>query len=432
MGMSEIGKFLLKVRQEQQISIRYLAKLTGISHSEINKIENGERANPSPLNLKLIAKVLGINQIECFKIAGYIDSDVHETSVDDFSEFSNDEIEQIKAYAQFLKSQHKNTERNDSSTMKNGLKVASLFAGIGGICYGFKQAGAQIVWANEIDKDACKTYRHNFGDEYLVEGDIKEVDPHSIPDIDILNGGFPCQAFSVAGYRKGFDDERGNLFFEITRILEVKRPRAILLENVKNLESHDRGNTFRVIKEQLELLGYHVHHKVLNTMEYGNVPQNRERIYIVGFLSKEAYDKFTYPEPIPLTKNIHDIINIKEKKPLGLYYENSKYYPELAKTMTKKDTVYQWRRVYCRENKSNVCPTLTANMGTGGHNVPLILDDFGIRKLTPEECVGFQGFPEEFSFPNDIGNASKYKEAGNSVSVPVIKRIAENMIKAMS
>lgn len=429
--MSQIGDYLQKVRQEQQISIRRLAALTDISHSEINKIENGERTNPSPLNLKTIAKVLGINQIECFKIAGYIDPD-EKSSDDYFSDFSNEETEQIKAYAEFIHSQQKIKPKEDLNIMKNGFKVASLFAGIGGICYGFKQAGAQIVWANEIDKDACKTYRHNFGDKYLVEGDIKEVDPKTIPDIDILNGGFPCQAFSVAGYRKGFDDERGNLFFEITRILEVKKPKAILLENVKNLEGHDHGNTFKVIKEQLELLGYHVHKAVLNTMEYGNVPQNRERIYIVGFLSKEAYDKFTYPKEIPLTKNIHDIIDVTDKKPLGLYYENSKYYPELVKTMTRKDTVYQWRRVYCRENKSNVCPTLTANMGTGGHNVPLILDDFGIRKLTPEECVGFQGFPKEFSFPNDICNASKYKQAGNSVSVPVIKRIAENMIKAMS
>ena len=429
--MSQIGDYLQKVRQEQQISIRRLAALTDISHSEINKIENGERTNPSPLNLKTIAKVLGINQIECFKIAGYIDPD-EKSSDDYFSDFSDEETEQIKTYAEFIHSQQKIKPKEDLNIMKNGLKVASLFAGIGGICYGFKQAGAQIVWANEIDKDACKTYRHNFGDKYLVEGDIKEVDPNTIPDIDILNGGFPCQAFSVAGYRKGFDDERGNLFFEITRILEVKKPRAILLENVKNLEGHDHGNTFKVIKEQLELLGYHVHKAVLNTMEYGNVPQNRERIYIVGFLSKEAYDKFTYPKEIPLTKNIHDIIDVTDKKPLGLYYENSKYYPELVKTMTKKDTVYQWRRVYCRENKSNVCPTLTANMGTGGHNVPLILDDYGIRKLTPEECVGFQGFPKEFSFPNDICNASKYKQAGNSVSVPVIKRIAENMIKAMS
>lgn len=421
--MSEIGEYLFKARQEQQISIRYLAKLTGISHSEINKIENGERPNPSALHLKALADTLGLNQITCFKLAGYIDKHVREPSSNGFAE------EETRSAAGEPK---EFSVKDESITMSDSIKVASLFAGIGGICYGFKQAGAEIVWANEIDKDACKTYRHNFGGDYLVEGDIKLVDPNDIPDIDILNGGFPCQAFSVAGYRKGFDDERGNLFFEITRLLEVKRPKAILLENVKNLEGHDHGNTFKVIKEQLELLGYHVHHKVLNTMEYGNVPQNRERIYIVGFLSKEAYDRFTYPEEIPLTRTIHDVIDVTDKKPLGLYYHNSKYYPELKKTMTKKDTVYQWRRVYCRENKSNVCPTLTANMGTGGHNVPLILDDFGIRKLTPEECVGFQGFPAEFSFPDDICNASKYKQAGNSVSVPVIKRIAENMIKAMA
>ena len=172
------------------------------------------------------------------------------------------------------------------------IKVASLFAGIGGICYGFKQAGAKIVWANEIDRDACKTYRYNFGDSYLVEGDIKNIGPNDIPDIDILNGGFPCQAFSIAGYQKGFNDERGNLFFEIVRIIKVKKPRAILLENVKNLETHDNGNTFKVIKNELEKLGYHVHHKVLNTMDYGNVPQNRERIYIVGFLSKKSLWSF--------------------------------------------------------------------------------------------------------------------------------------------
>lgn len=429
--MSTIGDYIFEIRQKQQISIRYLAELTGVSHSEINKIENGERANPSPLHLKSIAGVLGINQVECLKKAGYIDDDAPGSLSELLSQCSPEEIDQIKAYAQFLHSKKEKTEKDDTQAMSNGLKVASLFAGIGGICYGFKQAGAQIVWANEIDKDACKTYRRNFGGSYLVEGDIKEVDPKTIPDIDILNGGFPCQAFSVAGYRKGFEDERGNLFFEIVRILKVKKPKAILLENVKNLEGHDSGNTFRVIKETLEAIGYHVHYKVLNTMEYGNVPQNRERIYIVGFRSKAAYERFEFPAPIKLTRTIHDIIDATEKKPLGLYYERSKYYPQLKEAMISKDTVYQWRRVYCRENKNNVCPTLTANMGTGGHNVPLILDDFGIRKLTPEECVGFQGFPKEFSFPDDICNASKYKQAGNSVSVPVIRRIAENIIEAL-
>lgn len=430
--MSNIGNYLLKIRQDQEISIRQLAKLTGISHSEINKIENGDRENPSPLHIKAIAKVFGISQIECLKIAGYIDEDAEYPLPSFLSDFSLEELEKIQSYAEFLRSNNKVEPKETQDIMKNNLKVASLFAGIGGICYGFKQAGAEIVWANEIDKDACKTYRHNFGDKYLVEGDIKLVDPNDIPDIDILNGGFPCQAFSVAGYRKGFEDERGNLFFEIERILKVKKPRAILLENVKNLEGHDHGNTYRVIKQHLEALGYHVHQRVLNTMEYGDVPQHRERIYIVGFLSEKAYDKFKYPDPIPLTKNIHSIIDVTEKKPLGMYYHNSKYYPELEKTMVNPNTVYQWRRVYCRENKSNVCPTLTANMGTGGHNVPLIIDNYGFRKLTPEECVGFQGFPPEFSFPDDISNASKYKQAGNSVSVPVIKRIAEEIVKALS
>jgi DNA (cytosine-5)-methyltransferase 1 len=430
--MSKIGDFLKQQREEQGISIRYLSKLTGISHSEINKIEEGERANPSPLHLKALATTLGINQILCFKIAGYIDDEVLENQkVLDLSEFTSDEIELINQYATFVKQQRKPVTETPVAT-GTPLSVASLFAGIGGICYGFNQAGAKVVWANEWDKDACKTYRHNFGGDYLVEGDIKQVNAEDIPDIDILNGGFPCQAFSIAGLRKGFEDERGNLFFEIERILRVKRPRAVLLENVRNLESHDNGNTFRVIREHLQALGYYVCHRVLNTMEYGNVPQHRERIYIVGFLDEEAYNRFEFPDAIPLTRTIHDIIDVTEKKPLGLYYDNSKYYPILRESMTNKNTVYQWRRVYCRENKSNVCPTLTANMGTGGHNVPLIIDDFGIRKLTPEECVGFQGFPEEFSFPSTISNASKYKQAGNSVSVPVIRRIAEKMIAALN
>lgn len=321
--------------------------------------------------------------------------------------------------------------------MGSKYKVGSMFAGIGGICLGFKQAGAEVVWANEIDRYACETYRLNFdGAPYLVEGDIHDLSPEDSVDLDILVAGFPCQAFSVAGYRKGFEDTRGTLFFEVLRIIKEKRPRAVFLENVKNLKGHDGGNTFKVIRECLIEEGYEVTDAVLNTMDYGNIPQNRERIYIVGFRKGDdgscpEMDHFRFPDPVKLDKGIRDIVDIHEEKETSLYYApDHKYYGELDKAMTNADTVYQWRRVYVRENKSNVCPTLTANMGTGGHNVPIIRDDFGIRKLTPDECVRFQGFPDDFRFP-PIANSHKYKQAGNSVSVPVIRRIADSIIGAM-
>ncbi|MEF9951769.1 MAG: DNA cytosine methyltransferase [Clostridium sp.] len=311
-------------------------------------------------------------------------------------------------------------------------RVGSMFAGIGGICLGFKLAGADIVWANEIDKYACVTYRTNFGDSYLVEGDIHSINTKTIPDIDILTSGFPCQAFSIAGYRKGFEDNRGNLFFETLRVIKDKKPRAFILENVKNLVGHDGGKTFTIIREALEDEGYFIRYKVLNSMEFGNVPQNRERIYVVGFLNKEECDKFYFPEPLELTKTIADIVN-KDKKVEEKYYytSGSKYYKDLNETVVNDNTLYQLRRVYIRENKSNVCPTLTANMGTGGHNVPLIKDRFGIRKLTPKECLAFQGYPDDYIIPERVSNGQLYKQAGNSVTVPVIKRIAENMIEVM-
>lgn len=307
-------------------------------------------------------------------------------------------------------------------------KVASLFAGVGGICLGFKNAGAEVIWANDMDKWACETYRNNFS-HTLQEAKIEDVKVSDVPDIDILTSGFPCTSFSIAGYQKGFEDEKsGHLFMETLRIIKAKQPRVIFLENVKNLVSHDKGNTFKVIKEALTDAGYYFRYQVLNTMEYGNIPQNRERIYIVGFKNKEECDKFYFPEPIPLTTTIQEIINPTEQKEDKFYYNNSKYYPMLEEAMTNRDTVYQWRRVYVRENKSKVCPTLTANMGTGGHNVPLVIDDYGFRKLTPKECFMMQGFPKTYKLPDKMANSHLYKQAGNSVTVTVIERIAENII----
>ena len=312
------------------------------------------------------------------------------------------------------------------------IRVASLFAGVGGICLGFQKAGYNVIWANEIDKKACRTYKANFGDNYLVEGDIRKIHTESIPDFEVLVAGFPCQAFSIAGYRKGFHDERGNLFFEILRIIREKRPRAIFLENVKNLENHDKGRTFSIIERELHKSGFMIKKQILNTSEYANIPQNRERIYIVGFRTEKDLEKFEFPLPTKLTKKIDDVIARNEQKPEKYYYrDTSPYYEMLRSSINNLGTVYQIRRVYIRENKNNVCPTLTANMGGGGHNVPIIKDKFGIRKLTPKECFAFQGFPDDFILPVDVSDTSLYKQAGNSVSVPVVYKIANQMRKAI-
>ncbi len=329
---------------------------------------------------------------------------------------------------------------------KNQYTVGSLFAGIGGICLGFKQAGFEVSWANEFDKNACKTYRANF-DHDIIENDIHNIDPSRLSIVDVVTSGFPCQAFSIAGYRKGFRDSRGDLFFETMRFIDAVKPKAFLIENVKNLTTHDNGNTFKVIKEYILHSGYSFIPKVLNSAEYGNVPQNRERIYIVGFRGEADYrgeidnknicsNAFEFPEPLPLTIKCHDLLQKYMNKEEYSYekYRNSnvKMYDMLHKFMTNNESVFQYRRIYVRENKSNVCPTLTANMGTGGHNVPLIKDKDEIRKLTPRECARLQGFPDSFILPErEVARGQLYKQMGNSVTVPVIKRIAHNMKAAL-
>ena len=318
--------------------------------------------------------------------------------------------------------------------------VASLFAGIGGIDLGFKQAGAEIVYANEIDRYAVETYRHAFGGApYLDPGDIYEKHVPKDRRIDIVVGGFPCQAFSVAGFRKGFEDDRGVLYTQVLRIVNETCPKAVFLENVKNLKNHDNGRTYSIIKESIEGAGYVVDERVLNSLEYGNVPQNRERIYVVGFREdvpgsgrSRVMDAFEFPEPVGLTDTIFKIIDRSVKQDERYYYPHAhKIYPILDGAMDDPDTVYQWRRNYVRKNMSGVCPTLTAAMGGGGHNVPIIRDEYDIRKLTPQECLLIQGFPKDYTFPENMADSHKYKQVGNSVTVPVVKRIAENMIGAM-
>lgn len=314
------------------------------------------------------------------------------------------------------------------------MKFIDLFAGIGGIKIAFENAGFDCVFSNDFDKNAEVTFNLNSkNNKKMIYGNIQQSDIKKIiPDFDILCGGFPCQPFSIAGYRQGFNDEngRGNLFFDIIQILRQKKPKAFLLENVKNFKTHDKGRTIEIVYLELQKLGYKVTDRVLNSMEYGDLPQNRERIYIVGFLDQETFNNFSFPDKIPLTKTIHDCLENKDVDD-RYYYNDKPLYEKLKNDITKQDTVYQWRRKYVRENKNGVCPTLTANMGTGGHNVPLVLNGRGIRKITPRECANFQGFPKSYKLP-DIADSHLYKQFGNSVSIPVVERIARNIKTALN
>lgn len=316
--------------------------------------------------------------------------------------------------------------------MDKKLKIASLFAGIGGIDLSFKQAGFEIVFANDNNKAVCKTYRYNFPDERLDESNIKKINAEGLPDFDVLTAGFPCQSFSLSGNQKGFDDPRGNLFFDIIRIAHIKKPQVIFLENVSNLLEHDNGNTFLKIYYSLCESGYFVRYNVMTPVTHGDIPHKRERIFIVAFRDYEMCSSFKFPEPIPLTKTIADIINPSIKHSECYYYKDTDYYyGELISKVKLKNMLYKIALNCVFRKPYNVCPTLLASMGKVPHRIPILLDDFGIRSLTPIECLAFQGFPTEYSFPSGTTMADAYKQTGNSVCVPVIRRIAEQIMQAL-
>jgi len=306
-----------------------------------------------------------------------------------------------------------------------------MFCGIGGICLGFKQAGADLVWANEIDKYACVTYRNNFGDGFLTEGDIRKIDLDSIPNFDILTAGFPCQPFSVMGNQQGFADPRGTMYYEILRVIDKIKPQIVFLENVKNLVQHDTGRTFITIYNTLAERGYGVKYSVQGAHTHANIPQIRDRIFIAAFLDHEKLEKFSFPDEIPLTKKISDVINFNNTANENFYYrESNKYYKTLNNRMTDKYAIYRIDDSGVAKRAWKICPTLKANMGTYPDRVPLIHDTSGIRKLTPSNCLALQGFPEEYLFPK-IPVDEIYKQLGNTVCVPVIRRIARRLFAVM-
>ena len=282
-----------------------------------------------------------------------------------------------------------------------------------------ESAGFSTVFANDIDPRSQRTYEVNAPEIPFKCGPLEEINPEDLPDFDCLTGGFPCQPFSVSGKRLGFEDTRGTLFFNIAEILRVKRPQMFILENVKGLTHHDDGRTFKRILEVLhDDLGYEVDDKVLNSKDYG-VPQNRQRIFIVGFDRKT---NFTFPEPKELNVTVHDLL---EKNVDDEYYirEDHKHYEPIIAGVTSSTKVYQWRWSYIRENKSGVCPTLLASY----MQPTLVKVEDGVRGITPREGLRLQGFPAEFVFPEEFNDRDKMHQIGNSVSVPVIKAIADKM-----
>ncbi len=303
-----------------------------------------------------------------------------------------------------------------------------LFAGIGGIRQAFQRHGGYTVYSSEWDKFAQKTYRINYGEE--PDGDITQVNEKDIPDHDILLAGFPCQPFSQAGLKKGFEDTRGTLFFDIARILKEKRPKAFMLENVKQLKGHDKGNTIKVILSVLDELNYYVPEpQVLNAYDFG-IPQNRERIIIVGFnrdYLPQNYEEFNYPQGKPnLNVKVGDILE-----------------REVSERFTISDKLYQGHleRKKMHKNKGNgfgfclfnseskYTSTISARYYKDGSEALIEQEGKNPRMLTPRECARLQGFPENFIIA--VSNSQAYKQFGNSVCIPVIEAVAGAMLEYM-
>ncbi len=307
---------------------------------------------------------------------------------------------------------------------KHSFTFIDLFAGVGGVRMAFERTGGKCVLSSEWDIPCQHVYEANFGERPL--GDIRKISAEDIPNHDILAAGFPCQSFSIIGDRLGFADTRGTLFFEIERIIEAKKPKALMLENVKQLATHDKGRTFKVIIDRLENLGYHTHYKILNGLHFG-VPQKRERIIIVGF--RENFP-FEWPTGSPyksltLKDILEDESKIDKKHLLSSYFRN-----KLKRSLKRQGKKPTFNPSIWHENKSGnigMHPFSCALRANGSYNY-LVVN--GKRRLTSREMFRLQGFPNSFKIV--VNNSQARKQAGNSVVIPKIESVARAMVKAMS
>ena len=314
--------------------------------------------------------------------------------------------------------------------MKDKLKFIDLFAGIGGIRLAFENAGCECVWSNDIDKYSAVTYTENFGKNEHVIGDIKKIKASDIPDFDILCGGFPCQPFSIAGISKknslgkpsGFNDTtQGTMFHEIVRIISEKKPSAFFLENVKNLERHDNGNTFRVIRSALENLGYSFYYQVINAKKL--VPQNRERVFMIGFRDRTI--DFRFPEIPDKNPKILDILekNVPDKYTLTDHLWD--YLQKYAEKHTEKGNGFGFGLV----DFKGTTRTLSARYYKDGSEILIPQKGKNPRRLTPRECARLQGFPDTFRIP--VSDTQAYRQFGNGVAVPVIEKLAKPLVESL-
>lgn len=297
------------------------------------------------------------------------------------------------------------------------IKFIDLFAGIGGIRIPFDELGYKCVFSSEWDKNACKTYTANFGE--TPAGDITKIEAQDIPSHDILLAGFPCQAFSIMGKMRGFNDTRGTMFFEIERILSYHKPKAILLENVKQLITHDHGNTFKVILQKLSQLGYYVKYQILNALDFG-LPQKRERIIIVGFLDKTDSDKFNF-DFVKKNYNLASILEDENKIPTNFYASETIRQKRLDSTSDKnKFFPSVWH-----ENKSGNISILdySCALRTGASYNYLLVN--GVRRFTPRELLRLQGFPDSYKIV--VSTQEIRRQTGNSVAVPMIRMVAKKI-----
>lgn len=302
------------------------------------------------------------------------------------------------------------------------FKYIDLFAGIGGIRRPYQKLGGTCVFSSEIDKFAIQTYEANWGE--TPSGDITKIDEKDIPKFDILLAGFPCQAFSIAGKRKGFEDTRGTMFFEIERILEYHKPKCFMLENVKGLLNHDKGNTFRIMKDILEnKLGYKIFYQVLNAKDFG-VPQNRERIIIVGFKNHDI--QFEFPKPSGIKTKLGDILekNVPEK-----YTISDKIWASHQRRKEMHKAKGNGFGYSLFNEESPYTSTISARYYKDGSEILIEQKDKNPRKLTPREAARLQGFPDDFKLV--VSDMQLYKQFGNSVPTKMIEAVANNVIKAL-